>query len=556
MTDESRQRLIFLFIIAAIMLAAGIGLRDPWPADEPRFALIAKEMVESGRWLFPHVGGDLYPDKPPLFFWLIASCYALTGSLRFAFLVPGFIAGLGVLWLVTDLARRLWDERTAFYCGATLLVMMQFGLQMKSGQIDALLCLWTTLSFYGLCRHLLLGPDWRWYLTGGIAAGLGVITKGVGVLPYLILLPYVFGLKRGWPVTRIAGFDGRWLLAPAGTLLIIGAWLLPMLLVVANSNDAGLIEYRDNILFHQTVTRYADSWGHIKPPWYLLTNAIPWLWLPVTLLLPWLIPAWRRDLKERNAAVLLIGSWVLLVVLFFSLSSGKRSLYIFPAAPAVALLAGLHARAILERRGVRIALFTLAVAIGCLLTATGTWALLNPDELVKELGDTGAIRAAGLAVLSVGGLVLVAAAWFRVRRAALAYLSMMLILWAGLGLAIAPAITDVRSGVALMTALDSQLADDEDLAFVAWPEQFLLHWPRPAVNFGHRREPDAEMIDAVRWVKLDASRRVLLPDYLIEPCFDASRAVLVGYAHRRDWFLVGRDAINKRCSGHPCCDAD
>jgi len=556
MTDEFRQRLIFLFIAAAIMLAAGIGLRDPWPADEPRFALIAKEMVESGRWLFPHVGGDLYPDKPPLFFWLIAFFYALTGSLRFAFLAPGFIAGLGVLWLVTDLARRLWDERAAFYCGATLLVMMQFGLQMKAGQIDALLCLWTTLSFYGLCRHLLLGPDWRWYLTGGVAAGLGVITKGVGILPYLVLLPYVFGLRRGWPVTRVPGFNARWLLAPAGTLLAIGAWLLPMLLVVANSNDAGLIEYRDNILFHQTVTRYADSWGHIKPPWYLLTNAIPWLWLPVTVLLPWLIPAWRRDLKDRNAAVLLIGSWVLLVVLFFSLSSGKRSLYIFPAAPAVALLAGLHAQALLERRGVRIALLALALVIGGLLTATGAWALLNPGELVKELGDIDIIKAAGFAVLCIGVLVLMIAGWFRVQRAALAYLLVMLVLWSGLGLGLAPAITDIRSGAALMTTLDAQLGDEERLAFVAWPEQFLLHWPRPAVNFGHRRETEAEMAEAVHWAKLDANRRVLVPDYLIEPCFDPSRAALVGYAHRREWYLVGRDAISENCSAHPCCDGD
>jgi len=556
MTDEFRQQLIFLFVVAAIMLAAGIGLRDPWPADEPRFALIAKEMVESGRWLFPHVGGDLYPDKPPLFFWMVAFFYALSGSLRFAFLMPGFIAGLGVLWLVTDLARRLWDERVAFYSGATLLVILQFGLQMKSGQIDALLCLWTTLSFYGLCRHLLLGPDWRWYLFGGVAAGLGVITKGVGILPYLVLLPYAFGLKRGWPVTRVAGFNARWMLAPAGTLLVIAAWLLPMVIAVANSNDASLIAYRDNILFHQTVTRYADSWGHIKPPWYLLTNAIPWLWLPVTLLLPWLIPAWRRDLRDRNAAVLLIGGWVLLVVLFFSLSSGKRSLYIFPAAPAVALLAGLHASTLLERRGVRIALLALALAIGGLLTAVGAWALLNPDELLKELGDIDVIKSAGAAVLGVGILVLAVAAWFRVRRAASAYLAMMLILWAGMGLAIAPAITDVRSGVALMTTLDSALSDEEQLAFVAWPEQFLLHWQRPAVNFGHRRETEGEIEEAVHWVELDASHRVLMPDYLIEPCFNPSLAVLVGYAHRRNWYLVDRDALSENCSGHPCCDAN
>ena len=44
----NQRSLGWLLLIALIVLGAGLGLRDPWPADEPRFALIAKEMVESG----------------------------------------------------------------------------------------------------------------------------------------------------------------------------------------------------------------------------------------------------------------------------------------------------------------------------------------------------------------------------------------------------------------------------------------------------------------------------------------------------------------------------
>ena len=61
----------------------------------------------------------------------------------------------------------------------------------------------------------------------------------------------------------------------------------------------------------------------------------------MTFVLPWLVPAWWRDLKSKNAAVLLLLGWVLLVLIFFSLSDGKRSLYIFPAAPALALVRGI-----------------------------------------------------------------------------------------------------------------------------------------------------------------------------------------------------------------------
>ena len=106
-----------------------MGLRDPWPADEPRLALVAKQMVESGQWLFPFRGGEIYPDKPPMFMWGIALFYQLTGSMRVAFLLPNLLAGLGCLALVFDLARRLWDRQTAFRAGLLLLFTVQLTVQ-------------------------------------------------------------------------------------------------------------------------------------------------------------------------------------------------------------------------------------------------------------------------------------------------------------------------------------------------------------------------------------------------------------------------------------------
>ena len=55
-------------------------------------------------------------------------------------------------------------------------------------QIDPLIMAWITLANWGLLLHLLKGPNWRAYWLGCFAAGLGVITKGVGVLALLLLL--------------------------------------------------------------------------------------------------------------------------------------------------------------------------------------------------------------------------------------------------------------------------------------------------------------------------------------------------------------------------------
>ena len=122
-----------------------------------------------------------------------------------------------------------------------------------------------TLGVYGFARHLLLGPAWGWYFAAGVASGLGVITKGVGFLPFLILIPWAILRRHAWQGLAVFDRGGwRWALAPLGFLLAIAVWLVPMLLAVANRGLPEYAAYRDEILFHQTVTRYAAAWHHVK----------------------------------------------------------------------------------------------------------------------------------------------------------------------------------------------------------------------------------------------------------------------------------------------------
>ena len=125
--SQSSTRAIYfdfawLIGLALLLIATGIGLRDPWPADEPRFALIARDMVASGDWLVPRVGGDLYADKPPLYFWLLASSLTATGSPRIAFLLPSLLSAIGCVVLVYDLARRMWSREVGLIAGTLLLL--------------------------------------------------------------------------------------------------------------------------------------------------------------------------------------------------------------------------------------------------------------------------------------------------------------------------------------------------------------------------------------------------------------------------------------------------
>ena len=196
-----RRDLFFLAIAGLLLLASGMGLRDPWPPDEPRFALMARDMVLNNQWLFPVRAGEYYAQNPPFFMWCIAAFYWVTGSLRISFLLPSLTAGIVIMLTVYDLGRRIWNRDTGIAAVILLLLTIQFPLQAKSAQIDALLVMWTTLALYGFARHMFLGPNWRMYYLGAAATGLAVITKGVGFLPWLIFVPYAYVLHRRWAGT-------------------------------------------------------------------------------------------------------------------------------------------------------------------------------------------------------------------------------------------------------------------------------------------------------------------------------------------------------------------
>ncbi len=538
----SRRDIALLLGFGLIVLASGLGLRDPWAPDEPRFALIARDMLLTGDWLIPRVGGDLYPDKPPLFMWLIAAGTWLSGSLRVGFMLPSVLASFGVLCLVVDLARRLWDRNTAIAAGLVLLSTAQFPLQANSAQIDATLSFWTTLSLYGLLRHLLLGPAWRWYLIGWTAAGLGVITKGVGILPLLVLLPWIWARRRGW-IASPGGSLRLWLAGPLCMLLAIGIWLVPMLIHTWGSADPDLAAYRDNILMKQTMERYARSWGHIQPPWYFVTNVIPFLWLPAVLLLPWLVERWRSSLRARSGPMLLLLAWIALVILFFSATPGKRGVYLLPAVPAFALAVAPWARELCTRAGVRRLAFAFTAVVTLLCAGL---ALFPPLQVLSDTGaDAGALRwlFAGWALAGAVGL-----AAFRLARAQFGVVWMMAALMLGYGAIVFPLANDLRSGGNIPRAAEALLSTDETLGLVRWKEQFLLHARRPLVHFGYRRSPEAaELADALAWLQQQPGRALVMRAQDLSPCVDPDRATTLGFAHGLDWVLVRADALVGAC---------
>ncbi|WP_267220697.1 ArnT family glycosyltransferase [Dyella silvae] len=556
LSPRERLQRWWLMLGALLVLAAGIGMRGPTPSDEPRFALVARQMVESGNWLIPHRGTDWYSDKPPTFMALQALSYVVTGHWWVAFLLPSLLASIGTLWLIYDLARRLWGHRVGLWAGGALLCTIQFVFQAKRGQIDPTVTFFLTAANVGLLRHFLLGPDWRAFWFGCFAAGLGVITKGVGVLAFLMLVPWLVARHQAWHgLSPIAFRPLHWLGGIAAFAAAIALWLVPLLLYVHTHDSQTARAYVHDIFFNQTVNRYVHPWNSIQPPWFYL-EVIFTSWLPLTLAVPGLLPAWWERLRSRDARLLLPLAWVVMLIVFFSLTRAKRDVYIMPALPLLALSAAPFLENIMQRRWAQWTAigFLLVLGVATLGAGAAAWIAHPPAAerfvAARQLGD----QAAWLwsMFIAMGAWLLCAALVFRLRRAGLAMLAGLAGVWLIWGLGIAPMLARASSPAALAARVEQTIGPQAELALVAWKEELPPVFTRKLTDFGFVTPWHTQLSDAILWQKEAPEQRwVLVLADVTPPCIDPAATKDMGVTSGRDWRLYRFDAVAPACrDGH------
>ncbi|MDB6142664.1 MAG: hypothetical protein JWP80_1708 [Pseudomonas sp.] len=486
-----RAEQLLLMLLAVLLIGAGLGLRQPFSVDEERFLGLTLEMLQDGSWLLPHRAAEIYPDKPPLFMWAVAFFIQLTGSPKVALFLPALVSGVVATGLLYDLGRRLWNQRIGVIAGLLFLGTYQTISILRAGQIDGFLCLWISIGMYGLVRHLLLGPAWGWFYVACAAMGLGIASKGVGFVPILMLIPYAYAVRKDW--TGVVAMPGRGFAWALGLLVMLAGvlvWLLPLVLSITLSGDADGKAYLNNILLHQTANRYASAWEHREPFWYFLVDVIPKYWLPMFLALPWLVPAWRRQLIKQDGRVLVLLGWVVLVVLFFSLSSGKRKLYIYPALPGLVLV----------------------------VAPLVPW-LLRRWFAQRILGRK----------LFMSATVAWFCAWF---------------VWGF----IEPEKDGPNPHQALMHQA-AELTGGADLVLAQWREGHWLFARQPIVHFGFMSGSTVDQ--AAVWLRGHPKAFALVPSEDLARCFLPDKARQLGETSRAEWMLVGADADNGQCTPEP-----
>lgn len=213
---------------------------------------MAREMLETGQWILPHLAGAVYADKPPLLFWSIALISALgPGVTEWTARLPTALAAVGVCFVTWRLGVRLFSPTTGLLAALVLATSGGFFWSGRQALPDMLLTLWTTGAFWAL---------WEWFsgkrrqaaVAAGLCMGLATLTKGpVGaVLPTLCGLIYLMASGQR---PKLRGWDA--LLCLGAFLGVTLAWFVPAV-------GLGGLEYAQATLLHHSLERYVRAWEH------------------------------------------------------------------------------------------------------------------------------------------------------------------------------------------------------------------------------------------------------------------------------------------------------
>ena len=376
-----KHPLVVVVVAAAVTLAVGFAPMPFWDEDEPRFAAIARTMLETGDWVVPMYNDTLAVDKPVLMHWCMAACYRLFGVSEIPARIPSALAAL-VTALALLRAGTVWfSPRTGVVAALAWIGCLLVGIESHAATPDAILTALTTWMTV-LAAESLLGPNstgsrgaslprlpaGRAALIGALG-GLAVLCKGpVGFVgPLAVILPWVTALA--WQAGRDPSASvGRQMLAAIRAGLGAVAFIRPVILILAMLAVAApwyvAVGLRTNgewpagfFLIHNVGRFAAPMENHSGGIFFhlvaMLVGFYPWsCFLPFSIV----VATWRATRADTPAPErrgLGLGLlWLSVWVGAFSLAATKLPNYVLPAYPAAALVVAATATRLVDRGSV------------------------------------------------------------------------------------------------------------------------------------------------------------------------------------------------------------
>ena len=337
MTNRTRTDSLLLAGFCAFLFFYGLGEFGLIGADEPRYAQVAREMLERHDWITPVLGGQPWLEKPPLYYWQAMLAYRIFGVSDGAARVPSALDATLLVLAIYFFLRRF---RPGFELDGALIAASCAGIvgYARAASTDMPLAAAFTIGMLGW---------WAWRETDkksylaifyGFMA-LGTLAKGpvAAFLAIVVIVFYAAAIRQLRLVLKTL-----WLPGIALFCVVALPWY-----VAVQARNPGF--FREFIVEHNLGRFSKNLYHHTEPFWY---------YMPVTALalLPWTafaIAAFvqsitkclgsRKSIKDSRDDLEIQFSvfaccWLVVPVVFFSISQSKLPGYILPAIPAGALL--------------------------------------------------------------------------------------------------------------------------------------------------------------------------------------------------------------------------
>ncbi len=336
MTARTRTDVLLLAGFCAFLFFYGLGAFGLIGADEPRYAQVAREMLDRHDWITPTLGGNAWLEKPPLYYWQAMISYAVLGVSDVAARVP---SAINATLLVVAIYLFFRKFRPGVQVDAALIAASCAGIIPFARAASMDIALTATFAIGMLAWWGWRESGKRIYLAAFyVFIALGTLAKGP-VAPFLAgAVIVVFALACREPKLIL-----RTLWWPA--IVLFFAVALPWYIAVDLRNPQF---FREFILQHNLARFSSNVYHHPQPFWY---------YLPVTVLalVPWVafviaafwesVRVWWTERKHSRSEPdlelqfsIFACCWLVVPVFFFSLSHSKLPGYILPAIPAGALL--------------------------------------------------------------------------------------------------------------------------------------------------------------------------------------------------------------------------
>ena len=326
---ESRDK-IFLALVLVFFAAWTYLLPPIWNHGEAREGLVARSIVEDHQWILPYRNGEV-PSKPPLFHWIAAALAHLFGLSDFTLRLASAI-GAEVMAVATFiLGAAIGGRQTAWLAVGALLGMYQFWGSATEARVDMVFAACVTVSIAGFFFWRRDGRASA-RVVSYLAAACAVLAKGpVGAaLPGVVILGFLAMERRldllwkfiSWPLIALAlSIDLGWYALAYG---------------VAGG------EFIERQIIQENMDRLLGTHGFESNKTALsMLGWIPTRTFPWNLALVWVLVRQlrgeRQDRMDSTGRFLVV--WWAAITAFFFLVNIKRSIYLLPTYPAVALLA-------------------------------------------------------------------------------------------------------------------------------------------------------------------------------------------------------------------------